>query len=148
MGENDWRHAEYIFGLMNHYFRYGARAYIYWNMALDEEALSTWGWKQNSLVTVNSDGSVRYNPEFYVMKHFSAAVKPGAVYLKVRGPWASATSVFKNPDGSTAVIVGNAHNEDLQFTFSHKGQNFSTKLKAHSIHTFVFNEFALEKIKL
>lgn len=137
MGSNDWKHAEYIFGLMNHYFRYGANAYIYWNMALEPGGASTWGWNQNSLVTVMADGTVKYNPEFYVMKHFSNAVKPGAVYLKVKGPWASASSAFKNPDGSIAVVVENAQNEEQEFSFCHESETFSTKLPAHSMHTFV-----------
>jgi glucosylceramidase len=138
MGQNDWRHAEYIFGLMNHYFRYGASAYVYWNMALEQGGVSTWGWSQNSLVTVGKDGSVIYNPEYYVMKHFSNAVKPGAVYQKVKGPWASAASVFCNPDGSIAVIVGNAQHEEHEFSFCHQGECFTTKLAPHSMHTFVF----------
>lgn len=137
MGANDWRHAEYIFGLMNHYFRYGATAYVYWNMALEPGGLSTWGWPQNSLVTVLPDGKVRYNPEFYVMKHFSSIVKPGAVYLKVRGPWASASSAFLNPDGSIALIVQNAQKEEQEFTFAHKGVCITAKLPANSMHTFI-----------
>ena len=138
MGENDWRHAEYVFSLMNHYFRYGASAYIYWNMALKPGGLSTWAWPQNSLTTVNADGSITYNPEYYVMKHFSNAVKPGALYLKTKGPWASASSVFLNPDQTIAVIAGNAQHEEQEFTFSHKGEYFHTRLSPHSFHTFLF----------
>lgn len=138
-GSNDWKHAEYIFGLINHYLRFGANGYIYWNMALQPGGASTWGWNQNSLVTVTDDGIVKYNPEYYVMKHFSSAVKPGAVYLKVKGPWASATSAFKNLDGSIAVIVENAQNEEHAFSFCHESTTFSTKLNAHSMHTFILH---------
>jgi glucosylceramidase len=138
MGTNDWRHAEYIFSLINHYCRYGSCAYIYWNMALEQGGLSTWGWPQNSLVTVNPDGTVTYNPEFYVIKHFSYAVKPGAKYLKIKGPWASASSAFLNPDGSIAVLVHNAQMEEHEFSFCHNGESFSTTLKPHSLHTFIW----------
>lgn len=137
MGSNDWRHAEYIFSLINHYCRYGSSAYIYWNIALEQGGLSTWGWPQNSLVTVNPDSTITYNPEFYVMKHFSYAVKPGAIYLKVKGPWSSASSVFINPDGSIAVLVQNAHHEKYDFTFNHTGESFSTTLQPHSLNTFI-----------
>lgn len=42
-GDNSWEYAEYIFHLINHYFRNGATAYTYWNMILDDQD-STWGW--------------------------------------------------------------------------------------------------------
>ena len=46
-GENSWDYAEYVFGLMWHYFQNGAIAYTYWNIALEQGGNSTWGWKQN-----------------------------------------------------------------------------------------------------
>ena len=81
MGDNTWEYAEYIFHLINHYLRNGATAYTYWNMILDDQD-STWGWWQNSLFTITADThEVRRNPEYYVMRHFSHFVKPGAHVL-------------------------------------------------------------------
>ncbi|MEL6535960.1 MAG: glycosyl hydrolase family 30, partial [Bacteroidota bacterium] len=82
-GSNDWAAAEYTFSLMKHYFANGANTYLYWNMILDETGKSQWGWKQNSMITINTDTKqVTYNPEFYLMKHFSAFVEPGAHTVK------------------------------------------------------------------
>ena len=39
---------------MKHYFRSGASGYMYWNIALDMNSKSTWGWSQNSLVSVDA----------------------------------------------------------------------------------------------
>ena len=78
-GSNDREAAEHTFGLMKHYFNYGANAYMYWNMVLNESGKSQWGWKQNSMISINSNtGEVIYNPEYFLMKHFSYFILPGS----------------------------------------------------------------------
>ncbi len=82
-GSNDWKAAEYTWSLIKHYFENGISAYMYWNMVLDETGKSRWGWKQNSLITVDTKTrNFRYNPEYYLFKQLSHTVKPGAVKLK------------------------------------------------------------------
>ncbi len=84
-GSNDWKAAEYTFSLMKHYFENGVSVYSFWNSVLDETGKSMWGWKQNSMITVNSTTKeVVYNPEFYLLKHFSYYVQPGAIKIKDR----------------------------------------------------------------
>ena len=83
-GTNSWQQMEYIWDLMWQYFKHGTERYIYWNSILPEGGESTWGWQQNSLATVDDKGSIKYNPEFYLMKHFSHFINPGAVYLSVK----------------------------------------------------------------
>ena len=61
-GENTWQFALYTFEMMRHYFRNGAIAYVYWNMALKEGGESTCGWLQNALVLVK-DGRAQVTPE-------------------------------------------------------------------------------------
>lgn len=64
-GENTWEYARYIYNLMRHYFSNGVNGCVYWNMILEPGGESTWGWKQNSMITKNPDsGKVVYNPEF------------------------------------------------------------------------------------
>lgn len=100
-GSNDWKAAEHTFGLMKHYFNNGANAYMYWNMVLNETGKSQWGWKQNSMISVNSNTrGITYNPEFYLMKHFSHFVLPGAYRLESSDENCLA---FKNPD--SLIIV-------------------------------------------
>ncbi|MEO1237999.1 MAG: glycosyl hydrolase, partial [Planctomycetota bacterium] len=85
-GNNCWDYAFYVFQLMWDYFNHGTVAYVYWNMILPPGGDSTWGWKQNTMITVDADAqAVVYNPEYFVMKHFAHAVQPGAKFLPMRG---------------------------------------------------------------
>ena len=140
-GKNTWEHMEYIFRQMWIYFKHGAERYTYWNMALQNGGISTWGWTQNSLCTVDPEQkTLTLQPEFYLMKHFSHFVQPGAKYLETRGHWCANCLAFENPDGSIVLQVGSNMNNDREFTFCHKGESFTAVIPAHSIHTFVITE--------
>lgn len=137
-GKNSWGYAQYMFGLMRHYFRHGVTAYTYWNMVLASGGESSWGWHQNSLFTVAPDtGRVTANPEFYVMKHFARFVKPGARVLGVAGHWSSAAAAFENPDGSRILVVQNALARPETFTFADGDKPFSAVLAPDSFNAFV-----------
>lgn len=137
-GNNTWEHAEYIYRQMWKYFHHGVESYLYWNLALPEGESSTWGWSQNSLITVNKETKkVTYQPEFYLMKHFSHLVKKGARVLETKGHYASNAVVFENPDTSLVIVVGNNMNRQREFMFEDKNCCFSAILEAHSIHTFL-----------
>ncbi|MBT1166907.1 hypothetical protein [Bifidobacterium simiarum] len=85
MGDNSWEYAEYIFHLVNHYLTHGALGYTYWNMVLAGTE-STWGWHQNSLFSVDTEAKTfTRNPEYYVLRHYSHFVRPGARVLEVEG---------------------------------------------------------------
>lgn len=136
-GQNAWEFMEYIFNQMWIYFRHGAERYTYWNMALQDGGISTWGWTQNSLCTIDPESrELKLQPEFYLMKHLSHFVKKGAHVLSTKGRWTSNTIAFENPDGSIILVVGSNMNHDREFTFVHGEKNFSATIKAHSIHTF------------
>lgn len=84
-GKNNWDYAEYSWDLMKHYLLNGASAYLYWNISLLDGGVSRWGWKQNSLITVNAKNKTyKWNPEFYLMKHFSHYVQPELFYWKLQ----------------------------------------------------------------
>ena len=140
-GGNTWQDAEYVFHLVRHYLQHGATGYTYWNMALQPGGLSTWGWPQNSLFTVDTEAQTfTRNPEYYVLKHYSAAVRPGAVRLGVTGRFSAQGSAYLNPDGSIAVVVQNALDREETFSFtdpSDSERSFTAVLPAHSLNTFV-----------
>lgn len=108
-GTNTWDYAHYIFGLMQHYIMNGANAYIYWNMVLENNAgLSTWGWKQNSMISIDTDRRrIIYNPEFYIMRHFAQFIGPGAVHVELTGLWSANAVAFRNPNGRRVMVVQN-----------------------------------------
>ncbi|MCL1857330.1 MAG: glycosyl hydrolase [Kiritimatiellaeota bacterium] len=106
-GANTWAYARYVFDLLVHYLSNGANSYVYWNMVLPEGGRSTWGWRQNSMFTVDADGNATAQPEFYAMKHFSRYIAPGAVRLELSGTWAGNAVAFRNPDDTTVIAVSN-----------------------------------------
>lgn len=137
-GQNSWTHMEYIAGLMWQYFRHGAERYTYWNMALLEGGVSSWGWAQNSLCTVNPEtGKLTRQPEFYLMKHYSRFVLPGARVVGVKGRLAANCTAFENPDGSVVIVAASNMDTAREVTFTAGEQRFSAVLEPHSVHTFV-----------
>lgn len=141
-GSNDWKAAEYTFSLMKHYFDNGISVYSFWNSVLDENGKSMWGWKQNSMITVDSKSrDVRYNPEYYLLKHFSYYIQPGARKLKTEGNDKEMLA-FLNPDDSIVIVAENK--DELARAFSIKiGKNMlNVTLEPHS-----FNTFKIGKVK-
>lgn len=136
-GKNSWEYAEYIFNLMWTYLINGVCAYTYWNMVLEEEGRSTWGWKQNSLITVTADNNIRYNPEYYLMRHFSKYIKQGAIMKGLKGDYAGNALAFENPDGSIIIELLNPFNEIKEITFSFEDVNYSFSVKSHSFNTLI-----------
>jgi glucosylceramidase len=135
-GQNTWAYARYVFDLYRHYITNGVNAYIYWNMILQPGGLSTWGWRQNAMITVDPAAkTVTLNPEFYIVKHFARFIAPGAVRLGLQGPWTGNAVAFHNPDGSTVVVVGNPFPEARGFTL--EGMGINAVLAGDSYHTFV-----------
>lgn len=139
-GTNTWEYARYVFNLMRHYFSNGVSSYIYWNMILEPEGTSTWGWKQNSMITIKPDTKeIVYNPEFYIMKHFSHFIAPGAVRLGTKGHWTGSSLAFENPDGYIVLIVNNGMDRTGNVTFKKEDKEFSVGLKPYSINTIIIN---------
>jgi glucosylceramidase len=136
-GKNDWKHFEHAWSLMKHYLNNGTNAYLYWNISLEEGGYSRWGWQQNSLVTVDPDnGTYRFNHEYYLMKHFSHFVKPGAVRVDTRGGFNNILA-FKNTDRSIVAVLYNDLDEAKSVFLKVGGRTLEATLEARSINTVV-----------
>lgn len=136
-GANDWPAALHAWDLMKHYIGNGVSVYDYWNTSLFEGKASVWGWHQNSLVTVGEGtGKFAYTPEFYVLKHASHYVKPGAKRLVTDGSYGNVLA-FVNPDGSVAVLLGNQGDAPVNVTVSVGGKDCTLSLPAQSVNTLV-----------
>jgi len=141
-GANSWSDAQDLYANMKTYFEKGANAYFAWNMVLDETGLSTWNWQQNAPITVDSGtGAVTYNGEFYVYKHFSHYVKPGAKRILTAGWWGDKIA-FENPDGSIVLVMGNSSGVSQTVALSVEGwlsnNTINVTLPPASFNTFVF----------
>jgi len=82
-------------------------SYNAWNLVLDKYGWSidtSRQWAQNALLVADS-GTLKITPAYYVFRHLSQYVAPGAVVLGTTGGDALA---FKNPDGSRVVVLFNS----------------------------------------
>ena len=138
-GRNDWRYCRYAWTLMKHYFQGGVSAYQYWNIALKKGGVSRWGWAQNSLVTVDAERKTfTWNPEYYLLKHVSHFVSPGAQLV----PTASWTGyenqlAFRNADGSVVVVIQNDMSEPMPVRLLVGKRMITPVLPADSFNTLV-----------
>jgi len=134
-GNNDWAYTSYCWQLMKTYFRNGARAYMYWNIALAQGAPSTWGWKQNSLVAVDtSAGTFRYTHDYYLLKHLTHFVDVGAHLLEISGTCDDALA-FRNPDGSLILVLRNEFAHAQRVTVRIQQRTVAVELPPDSIST-------------
>lgn len=138
-GANDWRGAMHSWDLMREYITNGCEGYFYWNTSLFEGESSSWGWRQNSLVTVDRNAKTfRYTPEFYVLKHASHFVRPGAAVLELSGTFEDALA-FVNPDGQLVVLAANQEGRDKPVTFRIAGKERTFLLPSNSLNTITFD---------
>ena len=136
-GSNDWAAAEHTWWQMSHYLRNGANVFTYWNMVLDQNGTSPWGWKQNSLITINTERrTVTYNPEFYLMKHLCHSVVPGAYRLLTTGDNEQLLA-FVNPDGRITIVMVNRTDSSEQRALHVNGKYLNMELPPHSFHTII-----------
>ncbi len=135
--KNDLKYCVYAWNLMKQYLGNGANAYIYWNTSLKQGGISTWGWKQNSLVSVDTvSKTYKYNYEYYLMKHLSHFVMPKAHRLKTSGAFNNLLA-FQNPDRSIAVVVQNDNDTDKQIQIKIGKRSIYPLLKANSFNSFL-----------
>jgi glucosylceramidase len=137
-GWNAWDQGLITFGRIIENTSHFASSYFFWNMVLDESGLSRWNWRQNCLLTVDrKTETVKYNSEFYAMKHFSATVKPGARRIAVSGGPFRDVVAFLNPDGSKVLAFANDSGETVAITVQVGGAPVQAEVPAKSINTLI-----------
>jgi glucosylceramidase len=139
-GKNDWRYAGYTWQLMKHYFRSGVHAYMYWNVSLEAGGISHWGWRQNSLVTVDPAAKTfKWNHEYHLLKHLSHFVQPGATRVETEGT-ADDALAFRNRDGGVVVVARNARLYPQPVTVAAGGATLSVTLEPDSYSTLALGD--------
>lgn len=137
-GTNSWKYAWYVSDLIYHYLANDASGYLYWNMVLDPGGHSTWGWAQNSLLTVNpTTRTVATNPEYHILRHYSAFIHRGYRRLRCKGPWSGNGVAFEGPGGDLAVVVRNPLGSPRRIELRWREQCWPVQLPAASINTLV-----------
>ncbi|GAA1829986.1 discoidin domain-containing protein [Agromyces salentinus] len=123
-----------------------ARTTANWNLALDEQNGPYLGGCTTctGLVTTHPDGSVTTNAEYYTIGHLSKFVKPGAVRIASTSfgttGWNGQVMdvAFRNPDGSTALVVHNENDDPRSFAVSVGTKSFEYTLPGGSLATFTW----------
>jgi len=88
-------------------------------------------------VVDSKTGQVTYTPYYYLYKHFSWFIQPGARLAATYGNWRDKLA-FANPDGSVVAVVGNSAPVDSAVALNFNGrQSGVLTLPAHSFSTFV-----------
>ncbi|WP_020386757.1 discoidin domain-containing protein [Kribbella catacumbae] len=123
-----------------------SKSVVNWNIALDDKGGPYNGGCTTctGLVTVQPDGSVSTDAEYYTIGHLSKFVRTGAVRIASTSYGTTGwngqlmSSAFRNPDGSTALLVHNENDEPRTFAVAVGDQSFEYTLPGGAIGTFVW----------
>jgi hypothetical protein len=92
--------------------RYGARASLYWNLALGTNGEPHRGGCSNcrGMIAINpATGAWRPSQDYYYWEQFSRFIQPGAVRIGSTNPGLGSieTVAFQNPDGTIVLVALN-----------------------------------------
>lgn len=106
---NDFAYAQESWNNIKEWINAGVSSYSAWNMVLDtigNNMNETKKWPQNAPLTVDTGAKkLIITPAYYVFRHLSQYVDPGA---KVVGTSGGDALAFKNPDGSIVAVLYNS----------------------------------------
>jgi glucosylceramidase len=123
-----------------------AKSVVNWNIALDSTGGPHLGGCDTctGLVTLQPDGTVSTDAEYYTIGHLSKFVKPGAVRIGSTSYGTTGwngqlmSAAFRNPDGTTALVVHNENDEPRSFAVAVGDQSFEYELPGGSIATYTW----------
>ena len=122
-----------------------ARSAIAWNLALDASGGPHNGGCDTctGVITVD-DGTFTTNAEYYTIGHLSKFVRPGAVRIASTSFGTTGWNgqimdvAFRNPDGSTALVVHNENDDPRTFAVAVGGRSFDYTLPGGALATFTW----------
>ena len=135
-----WAHGEGYARNMIGDFHNWICGYLDWNIVLDERGgpNHVGNFCDAPVIVDTRDGTVRYEPSYFYIGHFSRFVKAGAHRIASSGGPASLQSVaFANPDGSLVVIVLNETDAAIPYALTAGGPAMACTIPAHAIQTYV-----------
>lgn len=134
-GHNSWDEAWYVADLFHHYLAQDTAAYVYWNPVLEPGGESSWGWKQDSLVTIDpATGTLRRNPQWHIMRHFAGSIHRGHQRLVCQSSWA-ANAVAYEGDERVTVVLRNPLREEREIRIGGAHGAWLARLPAQSLNT-------------
>jgi glucosylceramidase len=141
-GTLTWHARNIIIGTTRNW----AKSAVNWNIALDAGGGPHLGGcgTCTGLITLQADGSVSTDAEYYTIGHAAKFVKPGAVRIASTSFGTTGWNgqimdvAFRNPDGSTALIVHNENDDPRAFAVRVGDQQFSYTLPGGALATFTW----------
>jgi glucosylceramidase len=132
---NDFPYAVESWGNIRDWIKAGVNTYGAWNMVLDTIGIGIAKtiWPQNALLTVDrTSKTLNVTPAYYVFRHVSQYVVPGAQRVATSGSSSLDSLAFKNQDGSIVTIMYNSGSSAVSTTLSanHKLLQFSVPANA------------------
>jgi glucosylceramidase len=123
-----------------------AQTVITFNLALDQSGGPHLGGCGlcTGVITVGPGQKVTTNAEYYTLGHLSRFVKPGAVRIASTSFGTTGWNgqimdvAFRNPDGSTALVVHNENDLARSFAVSVGGRSFDYTLPGGALATFTW----------
>ncbi|HEY1488349.1 MAG TPA: glycoside hydrolase family 30 beta sandwich domain-containing protein, partial [Micromonosporaceae bacterium] len=123
-----------------------AQTVVNWNIALDPSGGPHTGGCATctGILTVNPDGTVTRNAEYYALGHLARFVKPGAVRIASTSfgttGWNGQVMdvAFRNPDGSTVLVAHNENDNPQAFAVREGSQSFTYTLPGGALATFLW----------
>lgn len=140
-GSFDWKSAEHTFELINHYLGNGCNEYNLWNFILSDNGESTWGWKQNALIRVDSySRTFTYTPEYYAVMHYSNFLLKGSkiIAYKPLGGDRKPILISISPKGDIVIVAGNFMDQEQKLTLKVGKKYLDIILEPHSMNTFKY----------
>jgi glucosylceramidase len=136
---NDHAYAVESWGYIRDWLKAGVNAYSAWNMVLDTVGKNLDAqrpWPQNALLVVDrATNRLIETPAYYVFRHLSYFVDPGATRIEATGGDALA---FRNPNGSLIAIVFNSGSQNAAITVAMGGSTFQVQVPGQGWATLNF----------
>jgi glucosylceramidase len=123
-----------------------AKSVVNWNLALDSTGGPHLGGCDTctGLLTLQADGTISKDAEYFTIGHLSKFVKPGAVRIASTSFGTTGWNgqlmdvAFRNPDGSTALVVHNENDNPRSFAVAVGNQSFEYALPGGALATFTW----------
>ena len=137
-----WHARNLVLGVTRNW----GKTVVNWNLALDPSGGPHNGGCDTctGVVTVGPGNRVSENAEFFTLGHLARFVRPGAKRIATTSfgttGWNGQImdSAFRNPDGSTALVVHNENDDPRSFAVMQGGRSFDYTLPGGALATFTW----------
>jgi glucosylceramidase len=137
-----WHTRNLILGVTRNW----GKTVVNWNLALDPTGGPHNGGCDtcSGVVTIGPGNTVTKNAEYYTLGHLARFVRPGALRIESTSfgttGWNGEVmdAAFRNPDGSTALVVHNENDDPRTFAVAQGDWSFDYTLPGGALATFTW----------